>query len=71
MCGNAAKTYEFTSKTAAGLADLAGMCDSRADFKDMMSLVVALPSKIQQQAEIKMKEAEEKGTRVNDKINMR
>ena len=30
---NAAKTYEFTSKTAAGLADLAGMCDSRADFK--------------------------------------
>ena len=70
VCGNAAKTYEFASKTAAGLADLAGMCDGRADFKEMMSLVVGLPSKIQQQAEMKMKEAEEKGTRVNDKIEL-
>ena len=56
---NAAKTYEFASKTAAGLADLASMCDGRADFKDMMSIVVGLPSRIQQQAEMKIKEAEE------------
>ena len=65
---NAAKTSKFASKTAAGLADLAGMCDGGADFKEMMSIVVGLPSKIQQQAEMKMKEAEEKGTRVHDKI---
>ena len=65
---NAAKSYEFTSKTAAGLTDLAGMCNSGADFKEMMSLVVGLPSKIQQQAEMKMKEAEDKSTRVHDKI---
>ena len=62
------KTYEFTSQTAAGLADLAGMCNGGADFKEMMSIVVGLPSKIQQQAEMKMKEAEEKGMRVHDKI---
>ena len=62
------QTHEFASKTAAGLADLAGMCNGRADFKEMMSLVVGLPSKIQQQAEMKMKEAEEKGTKVHDKI---
>ena len=65
---NAAKTYEFASKTAAGLADFAGMCNGGADFKEMMSTVVVLPSKIQQQAEMKIKEAEEKGTRVHDKI---
>ena len=65
---NAAKTYEFASKTAAGLVDLAGMCDGGADFKEMMSIVVGLPSKIQQQAEMKIREAEEKGTGVHDKI---
>ena len=48
------------AKTAAGLADLAGMCDGRTDFKDMMSIVVGLLSRIQQQAETKIKEAEEK-----------
>ena len=66
----AAKTYEFTSKTAARLADLAGMCDGRADFKDMMSILVGLPSKIQQQAEMKIREAEEKGMGVHDKIEL-
>ena len=65
---NAAKTYEFVAKTAVGLADLAGMCDGGADFKDMMSIVVGLPSKIQQQAEMKIKEAEEKGMGIHDKI---
>ena len=65
---NAAKTYEFAAKTAAGLADLAGMCDGGADFKDMMSIVVGLPSRIQQQAEMKIKVAEEKGTGIHDKI---
>ena len=65
---NAAKTYEFASKTAAGLADLAGMCDGRAEFREMMSIVVGLPSKIQQQAEMKIREAEEKGMGVHNKI---
>ena len=65
---NAAKTYEFVAKTAAGLADLAGICDGRTDFKDMMNVVVGLLSRIQQQAETKIKEAEEKGARVHDKI---
>ena len=65
---NAAKTYEFASKTAAGLVDLAGMCDGGADFKAMMSIVVGLPSKIQQQAELKIREAKEKDTGVHDKI---
>ena len=45
---NAAKTYEFIAKTAAGLADLAGMCDGGIDFKEMMSIVVGLPSRIQE-----------------------
>ena len=67
---NAAKTYEFALKTAAGLADLAGMCYGEADFKEMMSIVVELPSKIQQQAEMKIKEAEEKGMRIHDKIEL-
>ena len=67
---NAAKTYEFASKTAAGLADLAGMCDGRSDFKEMMNIVVGLPSKIQQQAEIKIKEAEKEGRRIHDKIEV-
>ena len=65
---NAAKMYKFVAKTAAGLADLAGICDGRTDFKDMMNMVIGLPSKIQQQAETKIKEAEEKGVKVHDKI---
>ena len=67
---NAAKTYEFAAKTAGGLADLAGMCNGGADFKNMMSIVVGLPSRIQQQAEMKIKEAEEKGTGIHDKIEL-
>ena len=47
-----------------------GMCDSRADFKDMMSIVVGLPSKIQQQAEMNIKEAEEKRTGIHNKIEL-
>ena len=56
---NAAKTYEFASKTASGLADLAGMCDDRTDFKNMINIVVGLPSIIQQQAEMKIREVKE------------
>ena len=65
---NASKTHKFATKTAAGLADLAGMCDCRMDFKDMMNIVVGLPAMIQQQVETKMKEAEEKGAKVQDRI---
>ena len=54
---NASKTYDYTAKTAAGLADLAGMCDDRSDFKEMMKVVMGLPSMIQQ-AEAKIKEGE-------------
>ena len=57
---NAAKTYEFASKTASGLADLAGMCDDMTDFKSMMNIVEGLPTIIQQQAEMKIREAKEK-----------
>ena len=64
---NAAKTYEFAAKTADGLADLAGMCDGGMDFKDMMNVIVGLPSKIQQQVETKIKEAEEKGAKVHNR----
>ena len=53
---------------AAGLADLAGMCDGGVDFKNMMNVVVGLPLMIQQQVETKVKEAEEKGAKVQDKI---
>ena len=67
---NAAKTYEFASKTAAGLAGLAGMCDGKSDFKEMMNVVVGLPYKIQQQAEIKIKEAEKEGRRIHNKIEV-
>ena len=65
---NASKMYKFAAKTAVGLVDLAGMCDGRTDFKDMMNMVVGLPSMIQQQAEKKIKEAEEKGAKVQDRI---
>ena len=57
---NTAKTYEFASRTASGLADLAGMCDDTTDFKSMMNIVVGLPTIIQQQAEMKIREAKEK-----------
>ena len=63
---NAAKTYEFASKTASGLADLAGMCDDTTDFKNMMNIVVGLPTIIQQQAEMKIREAKEKVSGVYD-----
>ena len=52
---NTAKTYEFASKTASGLVDLAGMCDDTTDFKSMMNIVVGLPTIIQQQAEMKIR----------------
>ena len=57
---NAAKTYEFASKTASGLVDLAGMCDDMTDFKSMINIVVGLPTIIQQQAEMKIRETKEK-----------
>ena len=63
---NAAKTYEFALKTASGLADLARMCDDMTDFKSMMNIVVGLPTIIQQQAEVKIKEAKEKVSGVYD-----
>ena len=28
------KTYNYAARTAAGLADLAGMCEDRKDFKE-------------------------------------
>ena len=63
---NSAKTYEFASKTASGLADLAGMCDDKTDFKNMMNIVVGLPTIIQQQAEMKIREAKEKVSGIYD-----
>ena len=63
---NAAKTYEFVSKTASGLADLAGMCDDRTDFKNIMNIVVGLPTIIQQQAEMEIREAKEKVSGIYD-----
>ena len=57
---NASKMYDYTAKTAAGLADHAGMCDNGEDFKEMMKVVVGLPSMIQQQVETKIKEAKER-----------
>ena len=64
---NTTKTYEFTSKTASGLADLAGMCDDRTNFKNMMNIVVGLPTIIQQQAEMKIREAKEEVSGVYDR----
>ena len=61
---NASKTYEFASKTASGLADLAGMCEDMTNFKRMMNVVVGLPTIIQQQAEMKIREVKEKVSRV-------
>ena len=62
--------YEIVAKTAAGLADLMGMCDGGKDFKDMMNILVGLPSMIQQQAEAKIKEAEERKVKVQDKTEL-
>ena len=67
---NASRTYEFASKTAAGLANLAGMCDGGKDFKDMMNVVVRLPAMIQQQAEVKIKEAEERKAAIQDRMEI-
>ena len=67
---NALKTYEYASKTAAGLADLAGMCDGGKDFKDMMNVVVGLPGMIQQQAEAKVKETAERKVAIQDRVEM-
>ena len=67
---NTSRTYEFALKTAAGLADLAGMSDGGKDFKDMMNIVVCLPSLIQQQAEVKIKEAEERKAKVQDRTEI-
>ena len=67
---NASRTYEFAVKTAAGLADLVGMCDGGKDFKDMMNIVVSLPSMIQQQAEAKIKEVEERKAKVQDRMEL-
>ena len=48
---NASRMYNYAARTAVGLADLAGMCDSEKDFRDMMNVVFGLPAMIQQQAE--------------------
>ena len=45
-----------------------GMCDGGTDFKDMMNIVIGVLSRIQQQAEMKIKKAEEKGAKVQDRI---
>ena len=62
--------HEFAAKTAAGLADLTGMCDSGKDFKDMMNIVVELPSMIQQQVKAKIKEAEERKAEIQDRMEL-
>ena len=66
----ASRTYKFAAKTAAGLADLAGMCDSGKDFKDMMNIVVGLSSMIQQQVEAKIKEVEERKAEIQDRTEL-
>ena len=33
------KTYDYAARTAAGLADLAGMCEDRKDFKEIIKVV--------------------------------
>ena len=65
---NASKTYDYAETMAAGLADLAGMCDDRNDFKEIMKVVVGLPSLIQQQAEAKVKEAEEQMEKLDNRM---
>ena len=51
---NASKTYDYTSKMAAGLADLPGKCEGRSDFSQMMKVVIGLPTLIQQEAQAKI-----------------
>ena len=74
MCRNftkhLAKHTSLHRKTAAGLADLTGMCDGGKDFKDMMNVVVGLPAMIQQQAEVKIKEAEERKVTIQDRTEI-
>ena len=67
---NASKMYEYASKTAAGLKDLAGMCDGGKDFKDMINIAVRLPGMIQQQAEAKIKEVEERKVAIPDRTEI-
>ena len=67
---NASKKYEFAAKTAAGLADLASMCDDGNNFRDMINMVVSLQSMVKQQAEAKIKEAEEREAKVQDKTEL-
>ena len=58
--------YNYAARTAVGLADLAGMCDSEKDFRDMMHVVFGLPAMIQQQAEAKIIEMQERKTEIQD-----
>ena len=67
---NASRTYEFAAKTAAGLANLTGMCDGGKDFNDMINIEVGLPSMIQQQAEVKIKEAEERKAEIQHRTEL-
>ena len=67
---NASRTYEYASKTVAGLADLTGMCDGGKDFKDRMNIVVRLPGMIQQQAEVKIKKVEERKAVIQDRTEI-
>ena len=63
---NASRTYNYAARTAAGLADLAGMCDSEKDFRDLMNVVFGLPAMLQQQAEAKIIETGERKTEIQD-----
>ena len=65
---NVSKTYDYATRMAAGLADLAGMCDDRNYFKEIMKVLVGLPSLIQQQAEAKVKEAEEQMEKLDNRM---
>ena len=64
---NALKTYDYATKTTVGLANLAGMCNIRDDFKEMMKVVVCLTSLIQQ-AEAKIKEVEKQKKEVQNRM---
>ena len=44
------------------------MCDDTTDFKSMMNIVVGLPTIIQQQAEMKIREAKEKVSGVHNRL---
>ena len=65
---NASKTYDYATKTAGGLADL--MCNDRDYFKEMMKVVVGLPSLIRQQVETKIKEVEEQKEEVQNRTEL-